>query len=149
MLRSISAVVFGYIAMMVMVMGSFTVSYLLMGADNAFKPGLYEPSVMWIVITTFLAVIAALVGGLVCSLIARPGSKAYIALSCVIMVLGLLGALPIFLNTMPDPGPRAGDVPMSEIWTKAKQPAWVAVMNPVIGVAGVVLVAKLRKPKAA
>lgn len=46
MFRPIAAVILGYLAMFVMVFGSFTVAYLLMGADNAFKPGVYEPSAL-------------------------------------------------------------------------------------------------------
>lgn len=89
-----------------------------------------------------------MVGGLACSLIAPRGSKATIVLAGLIIVLGLLGALPILMNTMPDPGPRAGDVPNMEAMMKAKQPVWVAVMNPLIGAAGVMIVARLRKSKA-
>lgn len=149
MFRSIAAVVVGYIVMLVLVFGTFTVAYLLMGTDNAFKPGAYDPSTLWLVVSFPLALIAAVLGGIVCALIARPASRAPKALAIVVVILGLLGVVGVLMNTRPDPGPRTGDVPNMEAMMNAKQPVWVAVANPIIGAAGVLLGARLRasKPK--
>ncbi|MBL8747041.1 MAG: hypothetical protein JNK58_11890 [Phycisphaerae bacterium] len=146
MVRAVLAVVAGYVAMLLIIFCVFTVAYLLMGADNAFRPGTYEPSPLWLVINFVLAPIAAVCGGLVCALIARPGSWAHVSLAWVVLALGLVMVLPVLTNSRPDPGPRTADVPNLEAMTKAKQPVWVAVANPIIGAAGVLLGARLRAP---
>jgi hypothetical protein len=91
-------------------------------------------------------VVAALAGGYVCALIAR-GGRAPLALACLVLVLGLVTAAMV-LNAPPLTEPRTGDVPNLEAMTKARTPLWVALLNPVIGVAGTLAGARLRKSQA-
>lgn len=149
MLRAVAGVIVGYIVMVVLVFGTFTCAYLLMGADNAFRPGTYDASVLWLVVSFALGLIAAVVGGVVCAAITKAGSAAPKALAAVVIVLGLAMAVPVFMGTRPDPGPRTGDVPNMEAMMKAKQPKWVAVANPLVGALGVVIGAGLARKKPA
>lgn len=150
MLRAIAGVIGGYLVMFVLVFGVFTGAYLAMGADGAFKPGTYDPSTVWMVLSVVLGIVAGVIGGLACALIAKRGSMAPKVLAGLVVVLGLALAIPVFMDSAPDPGPRTADVPNMEAMMKAQQPKWSAVANPVIGAVGVLIGAGLmnRKPKA-
>ncbi len=149
MLRAFGAVVGGYAVVFVFVFVSFSCAYLAMGADRAFKTGSYEVSMLWLVTSTLLGVAGAVAGGLVCSLIARPGSKAPIVPAGLLLALGLLMAVPALRGENAPPDVRTAGVGNIEAMGKAKTPAIAALLNPVIGAAGVVAGARLRRPRAA
>lgn len=140
--RAIGGVILGYIAMAAFVFLSFTLAYVAMGTERAFKPGSHDVSGLWLLVSFVLSIAAALLGGWVCAVIA-PGSKAPMVLAGLVLILGLMLAV-MTLNT-PDPGPRAADVSSMDAMQKAKQPNWVAFANPIIGAVGVVMGAGLRK----
>lgn len=145
MFRSIIGVIVGYVVMALLVFVAFTLAYLSMGADGAFSPGTFEVSTRWIAVSFVLGFIAAAVGGYVCALIAR-GGKAPLALAGLVVVLGILVAIPVLLASEPiKDGLRAGDVPNMEAMMKAKTPGWVALLNPFVGAAGVLLGARMRR----
>jgi hypothetical protein len=144
MLRTIGGVLGGYVTMFMLVFITFTIAYLAMGADGAFKPGSYEVTTLWIVATIALGLIAAIVGGIVCSAIAK-NSKAVLALAGLVLVLGLLSAVPaLTTSSASETKVRAGDVGNMEAMMNAKQPAWIALLNPLIGVAGVMIGGRFR-----
>lgn len=147
MLRSIGSVIAGYIVMFIGVFVSFTGAYLAMGADRAYTPGTYNASTLWLVVSAVLGLVAAVLGGLTCALIAKPRSRAPKVLAGVVLVLGVLFAIPVFLDNSPDPGPRTADVSNIEAMTKTKQPKASAAANPFIGAVGVLLGASLRRAK--
>jgi len=124
--------------MFVVVFASLTGGYLAMGAERAFKPGGYYVTVAWLALMFIVSIIAALVGGKVCALIGK-NTKAVFALAGLVLVLGLLSTIPALTAQTGEPKPRTGSVSNSEAMMNAKQPAWVALMMPVIGVAGVLL----------
>lgn len=149
MLRAIGGVVVGYIAMFAVVFCVLTGAYLAMGADGAFKSGTYDVSPAWIAIWAVTTLVAAVVGGLVCVLIARSDKPAMV-LAAIVLVLGLAMAGLSLSGNKPDPGPRTADVKNLEAMTKAKEPSWMAIANPIIGAAGVMIGARVcgRKAKA-
>lgn len=145
MLRAIGGVIAGYVVMFVFVFATFTVAYLIMGTEGAFKEGSYEVSPLWLGTSAVLGVIAAIAGGLVCAMIAG-GGKAPMVLAGVVLVLGVAMALPVVMA--PDdetPAVRTGDVGNLEAMSKATQPAWLVLANPVIGAIGVMIGAGMRR----
>lgn len=146
MLRAIAGVVAGYVAMFVVVFVSFTVAYLAMGADRAFRPGSYDISMMWLVTSIVLGLAGAVVGGLTCAIIARRGSRAPVVLAALLLVLGLVMGVPsLTAGGTAAQEPRTAAVGNFEAMTKARTPAFAAVLNPFVGAAGVVLGARLRR----
>lgn len=143
MLRSIGAVVGGYVVMFVIVFATFSGLYLAIGASGAFRPGTYDVSTMWIVVSIVLSTLAALAGGWVCELISG-GGKAALALAILVAILGLVAAIPP-LTAPPSNEVRTADVPNMEAMMKAKTPAWIALLNPFIGAVGALAGAKLRR----
>ena len=145
MIRAAAGVIVGYIVMLVCVAGFGVAAFVALGADRAFAPGAYTPSALWIVMALTCALLAAIAGGWVCAAIAGPG-KAPTVLAGVVLVLGLLFLYPV-LYPPPDlrPMARMSGEPFLVSMTNARQPAWIAAANPVIGVIGVLLGARRRR----
>jgi hypothetical protein len=134
--RTILAVVAGYLAMVAFVFASFSGLYYAMGADRAFLPGLYEPSMAWIATTLVLGIIAAMLGGFVCASI-DSSPRAVPALAILVAVVGLAMAASTMTRTDTRPTVRDGSVSNSEAMMNARQPFWVSIAFPVIGAVGV------------
>src|SRR5437867_918890 len=94
--RSILAVVLGYIVIFVVLFCILTAAYLGMGANAAFQPGSFRPSMLWTAVEVVVGFAAAVVGGLVCFAIARKRG-AVTALVVVIVVLGAISAIPALM----------------------------------------------------
>ena len=141
--RVIGGVVVGYLVMFAIVFVTFSIAFVSMGTDKAFKPGSYDVSGLWIAVSFVLGLVAAIVGGLVCALIA-PGTKAPVALAALVLVLGLLMAVPV-LTAKTEPKVRTGKVGNMEAMQNAAQPAWIALLNPVVGAVGALAGAQLRR----
>ncbi len=143
MLRAAAAVILGYLTTAILVFATFTGAYLVMGADGAFKPGSYEVTATWLVASFALGLVAAVAGGWTCAAVARSG-RAPMVLAVLVLVLGLLAALPAITKPQPaEPKVREGNVGHLEAMQNADQPVWVVLLNPLIGAAGVTLGARL------
>ncbi len=139
----IGGVILGYVVMAALILATFTGAYLVMGADAAFRPMTYEPSSLWIVVSFILGLAAAVGGGWVCAAVARDGRAPWL-LAFLVLVLGLLLALP-GLRRPPTTEPRLGNVSNMEAMSKAYTPAWIALLNPVIGAAGALVGGRLTR----
>lgn len=141
--RSILAVIAGYLVMAIAIAVIFTVVYIVMGADGAFKPGSYEVSGTWIAMSFVVGALAALGGGFVCALIAKSMGAPKV-LAGLALVLGLAEAGWIATHPKPDPGPRTGDVSNVEAMSRAQTPTWIACLTALIGGAAAFAGAKLK-----
>ena len=138
MLKGVLGVIVGYLAMAIVVFATLSGAYLTLGADRAFAPGTYEVSTLWLATSFTLSLIAAMVGGWVCSRIAGPGAVK--ALAGLVLVLGIILVIPA-LDPASDTRPtvRAADTPNLEAMTNARQPTWVSLTIPVLGAIGVLI----------
>ena len=143
--RAILSVVVGYAVMFVAIFFAFSGLYLVMGQELSFQPSSYEPSMLWTVVSFVLGVGAAILGGFVCAWIARRATPPKV-LAGVVLVIGLLSAIPVLMAAPTQAAERTGDVGNLDAMMKAKQPAWVAVANPFVGLAGVLIGGRLRRP---
>ncbi len=144
MLRLILSVLAGYVTMFAAVFVTFTASYRGLGADRAFRPGTYEVTPVWMVLSVVLGFSAALLGGLVASTIGRS-AKAAKALAGLVVVLGLLFAIPVLTAPAAAPAVRDASVGNMAAMQNAKEPKWMALLNPFLGAAGALAGARLRK----
>ena len=145
MLRIVLAVIAGYLAMAVLVFATFTGAYLAMGTEGAFRPGSFDVSTLWIVVSVILSFIAALAGGWVCALVGRRRAAA-VALAAVVVVLGLAVAAMEFTHSGEQvPAARSGEISNFDAMQMAQQPTWLTLLNPFLGAAGVLLGARFRK----
>lgn len=146
MLRSVLAVIVGYVVMFVVQVAAFMTIYSLVGANWSFKTGSYQASTRWTAMQFAVILVTAIIAGLVCALIAR-GGKAPLALAVVVLVLGfLLAILGTALRPADTHEVRTGDVPNMVAMSKARHPAWVVFLGPVVAAVGVVIGGKLKRP---
>ncbi len=147
MVKTVAGVIVGYVVMAVLIFATFSGAYLLMGADTVFKPNLYDPSMVWIIISFVLGFIAAVVGGFVCAALSKNARAAQI-LAGLVLVLGLLLAIPALRGTDTRPNVRTGAVSNMEAMQSARTPGWVALINPFLGAAGILIGAGMKRPAA-
>ena len=100
-MRTLGAVLLGYAV-------TFTATFLALGAEGVFRPGSYEPSSLWIGLSFLLGFLAAIVGGVVCTVVAES-PRAPKILAAVVLGLGLLLAIPVLTRPpLPPRVPQAG-----------------------------------------
>lgn len=146
--RLIGGVVAGYLLIFVLVFVSFSLGYLVVGVDGAFQPGTYDVSALWILISFALGFGAAVAGGVVCAAIARTPTGPR-SLAVVVLVLGFLLAIPVVLGASEAPAVREASVGALAAMQNARQPVWIALLNPIVGAVGVLLGGGLRRPRPA
>ena len=145
MVRSVLAVILGYILMFILQVAAFMTIYTLMGPDWSFKPASYQASTPWTAMQFGVIVVTAIIGGLICAAIAK-GGRAPLVLAAVVLVLGLgLAVLSTALRPADTHEVRTGNVPNMEAMSKARHPVWVVFLGPFLGAAGVVIGGKLKR----
>ena len=135
----IAAVVAAYLVIGVFVMVTFTIAYKLVGPNGAFRPGTYEVTLTWNLLSLVLGLIAAVLGGWVCLLI---DDRAWTGRSLMILIV-VLGMIDVAATVKKSGGssPERGDeVDNRTAMRHARKPVWVAVANIVVGVVGVAIV---------
>lgn len=139
MARFISAIVLGYLVILAAVLGLFALAYPMLGVDRLFEPGTYQAARGWIVLSFAIGIAAAMAGGALCARIAA-GTDAPLWLAAIVLILGGLMAIPVLTNRDSGRGgSRPGYVTMADAMQYAEQPAWVALLNPIVGALGVLI----------
>jgi len=144
MIRKILGAVVGYVVFFFCVFLLFTGLSRVLGPDRLFLPGNYDPSMMWIIGAFVLGFIAAAIGGYVAVLIGKSG-----AVKIMAGLVVLIGAF-VFVQLLRENRAvetRTVDLPTMEAMFKAREPLWVAVVNPLLLVIAVFAGGALRKNK--
>lgn len=145
--RIIGSVIVGYLTMFVATFVLFSVAYLILGASGSFRPGAWDPSVTWIIMSVVASIATAIAGGYVCAAIAKSprGPQALVA---VVIVLGLVSALPVVTGSGAElvGAARPETVTMFDAMQNARQPVWLALLFPLLGAVGVLIGARLYRP---
>src|SRR5205085_1250395 len=138
-------VIFVYVEIFILNFLGFVTLYAIIGPTNAFKPGLYLASNRWMAITTVIIFITAIIAGLICAAIAK-GGKAPLALAIVVVVLGMLLAIPTVMKAQANSKlVRPANVPSMEAAQKAYWPTWTPFTFPIISAIGVLIGGKLKR----
>lgn len=145
MVRSIIAVIVSYITMFVLNFLGFVGLYAIVGPSHAFRPRLYLASNRWILMGVAVMFVSGIIAGLICAAIAR-GRKATLALAGLILVVGLLLAIPAVMKSRANAGMvRVGDVTSMEAMEKASWPVWAPLVFPFVSAVGALVGGKLKK----
>ena len=145
MVRSIIAVIVSYISMFVLNFLGFVGLYAIVGPGNAFRPRLYLASNRWILMGVAVMFVSGIIAGLMCAAISR-GRKATLALAGLILVVGLLLAIPAVMKSRANAGMvRVGDVTAMEAMENAAWPVWAPLVFPFVSAVGAVIGGKLKK----
>jgi hypothetical protein len=143
-MRIALGVIAGYLVTACAVFLLFTLAYLLLGADGSFRSGTYEVSTTWIVVSFVLSLLAAIAGGMVSRMIGRS-HLAPLILAVAVVLIGIILAVPVLRGTDSRPVLRTGEVGNLEAMQNARQPASVALLNPLVGAIGVFIGGRLRR----
>lgn len=146
MARAILSVVGGYVVMALTVFGTFTVAYLLMGADSAYQPGTYDVSLLWIVVSLVFSAVAAVAGGRIAVAIAGSDVPPKI-LAGLVLVLGLVMAASAAGRMADQPNVRDASPTFMDAAQASRQPTWLLYLNPLIGAVGVLIGAGMARKK--
>ncbi len=143
MLRTIGAAVAGYLSMMLAMFIIFMLSYHLLGEERAFRPGLYDVSMTWAILSMVVTVAASMAAGYIASLISRNMSGPRV-LAGLVLLIGIGAAAYMATVELPDMA-RTGSVDGFGAMQNARNPLWLMFVNPILSVVGVLLGARLRK----
>ncbi|NNG17234.1 MAG: hypothetical protein HKM89_12210 [Gemmatimonadales bacterium] len=142
--KVIGSVVLGYVVMVIVVFVLMSLVWMVMGASGAFQPGSWDVSAGWIVGSIIVGLVAAIIGGYVCALVAKDprGPKALVV---VVVILGIVFAIPVLTSGAEAPTiARTETISMMDAMQNAQQPVWIALLNPILGAIGVLIGARLR-----
>lgn len=135
---AILGVVVGYVAIVAIIFLSFSALYLVIGAEGAYQPGSYQVSMLWILASAILGLIAAVIGGFLCKKIS--GSRGAVQVFAgIVLVLGLIMGIVQAVSPAPAEEARPAEVSNMEAMQKSQQPLWVAFMNPFLGAIGIII----------
>lgn len=129
MMRNILGAVVGYIVYFFCVFLLFTGLSLLLGPDRLFLPGNYGLSTMWIISAFVVGCIAAAIGGYVAALIGKSGAVKIMA-GLVVLIGAIVFVQLLRANRAVET--RTVDLPTMEAMFKAREPLWVAAVNPLL-----------------
>jgi hypothetical protein len=136
--RLIGGVAFGYFAMTFTLFIALTIAYLVVGADRAFGAGVYQVTLFWAVLSFIVGFAAAVLGGRVARAFSgRPAGPQWLAV--IVFVIGTGVALMIVLGGQDGGAARTDLVGPFQAMRAAQTPLWIALVNPFIGAAGVLL----------
>jgi hypothetical protein len=136
MLRIIAGIIVGWIVMAIMVMAAFAIAWLALGTEGTFQSGSYWTTNTFNIAVLAGGTIAAIVGGLLCVVIARNGKAAF-ALAAIVMAVGIGGA--VMEMNKPDPPARTGAITMQDVATHGKEPMWFAFGTPILAGLGIAI----------
>ena len=145
MARSIIGVIVGYVLMFFLEVAAFIAVYSMMGADWSFKTASYQPSTRLTLVQFIVIFVTAVIGGLVCQLIAGKG-KSPLVLAGVVVVIGL--ALGAMINSNSSADTRkmgTKDIPAMEAIRKAQHPVWVVLAESFLAAVGVIVGGSLKR----
>jgi hypothetical protein len=142
--RSIGSAVAGYLVVFATIFGAMTAAWFALGENGTFRPGVWELTNSWIVISSAVALGAGALGGLVTAKLARD-TRGLKILAGLIVVIGVLLALPILTGSHPQaPLPRATGLPMFQAMANGQPPAWLVLLNPLLSASAALLAGRRR-----
>ena len=142
MLKSVLAVIVGYLAMAIFLFAAFTGVYLALGTERTFQPDTYVVSGLWLALAAIVSFCGAIVGGFVCAAISKNKRTCQV-LAAIVFILGIAVCIPA-MREDPTPRPRTGDVPNLQAMQQAQTPVWMHILSPFIGAIGVLLGARMK-----
>lgn len=138
MVWKILGVILGYVLTGVFIFMTFSAFYLAIGADKAYNPGTFNVSILWIVVSSILGLVAAILGGYVCRRVSGSEGAVYV-LAVIFLSLGLAAAtVQGFAKPSPEL-PRTAGMSDYDAMKTPRQPVWLGFLNPVIGFAGMII----------
>jgi hypothetical protein len=136
--RLIGGVVSGYLAMAFALFIALTIAYSAVGADRAPGSGALEVTLLWAILSFVAGFGSALLGGGVARAVSgQPEAPRWLA--AIVFILGMSLALVIALGAPGGAVARTELIGPLQAMRAAQIPLWIAILNPFVGAAGVLL----------
>jgi hypothetical protein len=146
-MRTVIAVIVGYVVMVLVVMMGIAVTWFTLGAKFAFDGDTIGASTGWSLVMMLAGFIAAIAGGLTAALIAGKARQlgAVKGLVALIVVFGVLTVVMQMMATpLPLPeGKTIENLTFAEAGQYARSPTWYNIGIIVVGVTGVMVGSKM------
>src|SRR6476646_5079559 len=136
MIRSILAMVAGYIVLSIFFFVAFIGVYSLLGVDFVFKPESYAVTPLWWVFSAVIGLVGSALAGYVCAAISKSMRVCQIFAGVVFVIL-ILFCIPKMRDSTPRF--RSGPVSTMDAMRMTQMPIWMHVVNPVLSALGVIL----------
>ena len=139
--RNVGGAVLGWVVMAACVAGLMAALWMVLGEEGSFRTGSWEVTQAWSLGSVAIGLLAAVVGGSVCAKVAGD-DRGVLMLVALVVILGVANALfqaPVADSVRPE------GVAMLDAAGSAREPVWVSWLNPVLGLVGVLLGARLAR----
>lgn len=150
MLRAILGVIVGFFVIMGVVDGAVAAAWMVFGVDVLFKEGLWDVTLIWVILSVVSYLAAGLISGTVCEVIASKGTRAAIVLAGIVLITGSLEANYLRKNTAAhNQQTRQAGATRIDAMQFARIPNLARFGNPVLAVIGVLVGGEIIRRKGA
>lgn len=134
--KNLLAVIIGYLGIALIIMVSFSIAYMILGAEGSYQSNSWNVSTTWIILSIGLGFVSAWIGGKICISIARNhvAPKYLVALILMFGILSIMNADHESIDTVRSISPS-----IMEAMNNSIQPLWLSYLNPGLGVLGVII----------
>ena len=140
-MRNVLGVFVGLAVMLGLVFVGLAGAWAALGPEGALEPGTWMTSTRWNLIGLAVSFVASLAAGAACS---RVGGRAGAAQLLALVVL-VAGVGPLVETLRNGRSERPEQVKLLDMPRHARMPLWNAALNPLIGVAGVLIGGRRKK----
>ena len=140
--KPILGAVLGLVVLLGVVMGLFFGIYAVLGAEKSFEGDTWNPSAFWMGVMLVVNLGAAAAAGLVCRAVSKSNQGRNI-LVAIVIAMSLYSTYDVTNRAKPE-GPRPAEVSMEDAMNKAQTPSWLLILNPLIGIGGIMWFASVK-----
>jgi hypothetical protein len=144
MLRPILGVIVSYLFLFFLWLGLFLGAYALLGSERVLLEDSYEVTTLWLAVTGVITFFGAIAAGYLCAWLSKS-IRACQVLAFVTFLVAIVLCIKAMRRDAGGLHLRAGEVTNLEAMELAVSPTWMHVLNPVIGAAGVLLGARMKR----
>jgi len=149
MLKSILAIIVGYIAGNLVFLGLVTGLFFLLGVERVFQTDSYEVSNTWLALTLVVSLLCAALAGYICHSISRSWRTCQV-FALIVLMFTSISCIVQLRRINPDaPNIRAGEVGYLDAMRLGVPPRWLPFVNPIVWCMGVVIGARMKRRDAA
>jgi hypothetical protein len=135
-MRIVLAVVAAFLFMSIFVFVLSIAPWYLLGIDHVLESGRFDTAVWVDIYSIVVAFVGALLGGIIARKVGGSATAVF-ALAVIGFAGGVVNA--VGQRSKPEPGPRDGGSTVMQAVTARKEPIWLALSIPVLGVIGVLV----------
>jgi len=145
MLKSILAIIVSYVVGNLVFLALVTGCFFLLCVERVFEPDSFVVSTVWLALTLIISLLGAVITGFVCHAISHSWRTCQV-LALIVLVFTSISCFIQLRRINPDaPNIRAGEVGYFDAMKLGVPPRWLPFVNPIVGCAGVLIGARMKR----